>query len=263
MTLVLGAVLFVLIVWWAGTALVLVLQHRLPDPQSPLVHLTVVGISVAALAGLVSASGQTHMPAHYLSFVAGVALWGCLELSYYLGLITGIHSRPCPHGVGTWQRFRVALGASIWHELTVLLTGIVLVALLWKTANPTGLYAFMVLWLMRWSAKLNLFFGVPHFATHWFPERLSYLASYIRRAPVTLFFGFSILVSGCALVLLLLATRDTQGSAALAFGLPAVLLFLAIVEHAFMALPIADSRLWNRVFNTSTTSPGTATRAAS
>jgi len=191
MTLVLGAIVFVLLVWWAGTALVLVLQHRLPEPDSPLVGLSVLGVSVAAFATLASVSNQTHIAAHFIGFLVGVILWGCLELSYYLGLITGTHSRPCPQGLDTWQRFRAALSTSIWHELTVVFTGALLVIVLSGAANPTGLHAFLVLWLMRWSAKLNLFFGVPHFATHWFPERLSYLGSYIRQAPVTAFFGVS------------------------------------------------------------------------
>ena len=30
--------------------------------------------------------------------------------------------------------------------------------------------------------------------------------------------------------------------------LPGMLLLLAILEHVFMALPIADSELWNRIF---------------
>ncbi len=251
MTSVLAALLFVVLIWWAGTAVVLILQHRIRQPNSLMVRMALAVAALIAVVTLAQSSGVTHGAAHFVAFVAGVALWGCLELSYYLGLITGTHTRPCPQGLDTTQRFRTALSASIWHELTVVATGLGITALLWGSANPTGLYAFLVLWLMRWSAKLNLFLGVPHFATHWFPERMAYLASYIRNAPITPFFILSLTLASLALAALLVTAMRTEGASALAYGLPASLLILAVIEHLFMALPIADSRLWSRVFDTS------------
>lgn len=254
MTLVLTALLFAVLVWWAGTAVVLVLQHRLQGPDSLLVGSVLAGVSAASLMVLAAMSDQIHAVAHFMSFVAGVVLWGCVELSYFLGLITGTHNKPCPAGLNNWQRFCAAVSTSIWHELSVICIGVALFVLLHGTSNPTGLNAFLVLWFMRWSAKLNLFFGVPHFATNWFPSRMSHLGSYIRRSPVSVFYVVSMIGASAALVFLLLAAGSAEGSSSLAFGLPAALLLLAIAEHGCMALPVSDSRLWNRVFDPSATS---------
>jgi len=130
----------------------------------------------------------------------------------------------------------------------VLLVGGIVMSLLLSAENPVALYTFLVLWLMRWSAKLNLFFGVPNFNTDWFPKRLAYAHSYIRRAPVTLFFPLSMVSASLIAVNLISAAMENDYNQALVTILPGVLLCLAILEHLFMALPIADSELWNRIF---------------
>ena len=240
-------VLVVVATWWIGTGVVLYLQQQIRQTGFALIA-TLVATCLASLLVLkISANGLAYWQS-YAGFVSAVVLWGCLELSYYTGLIGGIHERHCPENCSQLRRFRLALGASIWHEISVLVTAIVVVAVCWNAANPAGLYTFMVLWLMRWSAILNLFLGVPNFNADWFPEHLAYAHSYMRRSRVTLFFPFSILLAGIVSICLIINTVSASPVQALATALPCVLLMLAILEHAFMALPIADSALWNRVF---------------
>ena len=185
-------ILIVIATWWIGTGLVLYLQQRISSVQRILI-VSLLATTLAALLGLhIGGSGDQTWHS-YVGFTSAIALWGCIELSYYTGLVSGIHKRTCPANCKTGKRFRLALGASIWHEVSVLLAGALVIALLLQEKNPAGLYTFLVLWLMRWSAKLNLFFGVPNFNTDWFPKRLAYAHSYIRRAPVTWFFPLSVL----------------------------------------------------------------------
>jgi len=245
----LASLLFVLLVWWAGTAVVLVLQHRL-HPDASATRWLLPCVAIASVIVLLVSSTHTPVAARIGAFVAAIALWGCIELSYYLGLLSGTHTRPCPASLTGWKRFRTALATSIWHELAALGTGVVLTMALWDSVNPTGLYAFLVLWLMRWSAKLNLFLGVPYFETGWFPKRLAHLPSYMIRQPVTQFYFLSVGVASLFAVGLLISASRATGSEALIYSLPAVLLLLAVAEHLFMALPIADTRLWQRVFDT-------------
>lgn len=234
-------------VWWIGTGVVLYLQQQLRSTRLRLI----VSLSVLSLLALSSitltSSGFAHWQS-YAGFISAVVLWGCLELSYYTGLITGTHKQTCPDRCSTWKRFRLALSASIWHETSVLIIGSLVVLLLFDAENPVGLYTFMVLWMMRWSAKLNLFFGVPNFNTDWFPKNMAYAHSYIRRAPVTAFFPVSILLACLVAFLWLSDSLAVDSPRALSTTLPAILLLLAILEHAFMVLPIADSALWNRIF---------------
>ncbi len=240
-------ILIVIAVWWFGTGIVLYLQQRIAVVRTSFV----VGLGVLSIAALVAlyASSTGSQPwQSYLGFSAAIVLWGCIELSYYTGLVSGVHKRACPDGCDTAKRFKLALGASIWHEVSVLFAGGVVMTVLMNHENPAGLYSFLVLWLMRWSSKLNLFFGVPNFNTDWFPQRLAYAHSYIRRAPVTLFFPLSVLIAGLVAMQLITNSLAKPPADALTTLLPAVLLLLAILEHLFMALPIADSELWNRVF---------------
>ncbi len=240
-------ILIVIAVWWFGTGIVLYLQQRIAVVRTPLIA-TLSVLSIAALVGLYVGSNGTQHWQSYVGFVSAIVLWGCIELSYYTGLVSGVHQRTCPDGIDTIKRFKLALGASIWHEVSVLFAGGVVLTLLLGSDNPAGLYSFLVLWLMRWSSKLNLFFGVPNFNTDWFPQRLAYAHSYIRRAPVTLFFPVSVSIAGLIAMQLITSSLAKPPAEALATLLPAVLLLLAILEHVFMALPIADSELWNRIF---------------
>lgn len=240
-------VLIAILAWWVGTGVVLYLQQRIRPVRKPLIISLGLMASISLLAMVIGAQGIDIWQS-YLGFFAAITLWGSIELSYYTGLIGGVHKRACPAGCDTGKRFRLALGASIWHELSVLFAGGVVMTLLHNADNLTGLYTFLVLWLMRWSAKLNLFFGVPNFNTDWFPKRLAYAHSYIRRAPVSWFFPVSVLLAcffAAKMITTGLASPEVQS---LVFILPGVLLSLAIVEHLFMALPIADSELWNRIF---------------
>lgn len=240
---------FVLIAWWLGTATVLVLQQQYRTSHGVTSWL-LPAIALISAVTLFSTSTSASISAHFLAFLAALVLWGCIELSYYWGLITGTHKQPCPADIVGWPRFRIAIQTSIWHETTAMVTGLLLLVILWEAHNPTGLYAFLVLWLMRWSAKLNLFIGVPHFSTAWFPESMNYLKSYIQHRPISLFFLISVgLATGVALWLLETAS-SVGGTSALSYRLPALLLCLAIVEHIFMALPIADNKLWNGLFQT-------------
>ena len=251
MTALIAGALFVLAVWWLGTGVVLHLQQRAQlqvRPRRTALALAVTALGVLATLALVAVSDTGGALASVAGFTAAVVLWGALELSHLLGLVTGVHHAPCPRHADARERFRLALGTSLWHELSVLGTGALLVVLLYGTANPTGLYTYLVLWLMRWSSKLNLFFGVPNFSTEWFPERLAHVASYIRHAPVSAFYPVSVTLAVVAFIALVRLALSAPDAEALVHALPAALLLLAIAEHVFMAVPVADTRLWNRLF---------------
>ena len=239
--------LSVIAIWWIGTGVVLYLQQRLTNTRLVLAS-ALLCVSLLSLIVLKYVSHEVSSWNSYWGFVAAVVLWGCIELSYYSGLIAGVHQRSCPVNCSTVRRFQMALGASIWHEISVLFTGLIVITLHWAEPNPTGLYTFFVLWAMRWSAKLNLFFGVPNFNTDWFPDRLAYAHSYIRRAPVSVFYVASVSIACLVAWHLLSSSLQQPSPLSLTTGLPGVLLMLAILEHFFMALPIADAKLWNRIF---------------
>jgi putative photosynthetic complex assembly protein 2 len=103
---------------------------------------------------------------------------------------------------------------------------------------------FLILMVMRISAKLNIFLGVPHLPEAMLPERLSYLKSYFRTRRVNPLFPFSILVSTLAAIFLGQRALQAEGAEAVGAALLFALLLLAILEHLFMILPLPDAALW-------------------
>jgi putative photosynthetic complex assembly protein 2 len=120
------------------------------------------------------------------------------------------------------------------------------VALTWGAPNQVGTGTFLVLWVMRTSAKLNLYFGVRNLSEQFLPRHLAYLESAFRRRPVNLLFPVSVTGASLVLARLVLQARDaaTPAPAAVGLGLVATLLALAIVEHWMLVLPLDTTALW-------------------
>ena len=208
-------------------------------------------VFVTAFIGLLAVAEDTSVSGAYLAFTYGVLIWGWHELSYYMGYVTGPRKALCPPGSSNWQRFSLAIQTSLYHELAIITTAIALYIATVDTANQIGFWTFSVLWLMRWSAKLNIFFGIPNLHMEWLPDHLQFLQSYIVTKPMNLFFPIAITLATVCLVLL--GQTIVQASSRLPIAeitgltLVAALLALAILEHWFLVLPMRDGALWEWV----------------
>ena len=254
MSLLVVPAVFALLVWWLGTGVVLWLNH-LPRRLHGRVMLGALVVGLGALYGLAHTAHALTPGGAFAAFGCAVLAWGVLEMSYYLGFVTGIHGEPCPERCSQARRFALALGASVYHELAVLGTAAVVWLLTVDAANPVGLHAFLVLWLMRWSAKLNLFLGVANFHHEWLPGHLRYLSSYIPRRPLNLLFPVSVSAASVLAALILAAALSPQATAfeQASGALIATLLALAVLEHWFMVLPMGDGALWRWALSRSAT----------
>jgi len=239
------AALYALFVWWLSTGIVLYLD-RLPRRTFRWSLLGASLLLVGALVALVGQSAADGVVNAYLAFTCAVVVWGWLEMSYFMGLVTGPHKDPCPVGYSNWQRFRLAVQTSLYHELAVVGLAALIVGLTWGEPNQVGTWAFLVLWWMRWSAKLNLFFGVPNLNEEWLPEHLRMLTSFIKKKPINLVFPVSVTVATVVVALLMerALSPGVEPFTAVALTLIATLLALGILEHWFLVLPVADSALW-------------------
>jgi putative photosynthetic complex assembly protein 2 len=239
------AVGYALFLWWFSTGVILYLDQR-PERTYPW---SLAGATLAMLVAfgvLLWSRDLGSVFGAYASFTAGVVIWGWMEMSYFMGFVTGPHKAPCPAGCGGWQRFRLALSTSIYHELVIVAAAIAMAWMTWGAVNAVGTWTFMILWLMRWSAKLNLFFGVPNLNEDWLPDRIRFLTTYLCKRPMNLFFPVS--VSVATVIMCLLVDRalalPAGGFGASALLLAATLLALAILEHWLLVLPLADGALW-------------------
>ncbi len=238
------AVVVAVALWWSATLLAL---YRTQLPESSY-RRTFFGASLLGNIGvavvIVSSFVSTPLAA-CASFAGGLAIWSWHELSYLLGFVSGPRPHACPPSASTWQRLRHGISACLYHELALILTVAVLAAVLWDAANQVGLWTFVLLWVMRWSTKLNIFLGVRNLHTEFWPARLQYLVSYTRERHMNPLFPISISVILAGFLYLVMgALQAPMPFATTSAALLATLLFLGALEHLFLMLPIADERLW-------------------
>lgn len=238
-------VAFAVFVWWFSTGLVLWLDG-LPRTTFGLNRLLSSLLALLAFAGIAHAAGQTGAAAAYCGFVCALLVWGWHELSFLTGWVTGPRRDAATAGASGWPRFVQALQAILWHEIGILGSGIVIAWLSWGQPNQVAGATFAVLWVMRISAKLNVFLGVRNLSEELLPPQLAYLGSYFRRRPMNALFPWVVLIaSGVAVLLVREALAAPAGSAAQGGAmLVATLLILAIVEHALLVLPVESTVLW-------------------
>lgn len=238
-------VLFALFVWWFSTGAVIYLDG-LPRRTFRWSLLGATALLALALYGLAVSSADATATGAYVAFVSGLMIWGWHEMSFLMGFVTGPRQEPCKEGCGGWRHVGHAIQTILYHELAILVTAVAIVALTWGGANQVGTWTFMILWIMRLSAKLNVFLGVPNLAEEFLPEHLHYLKSFFTRRPMNLLFPVSITLSTIGVLLLVqaAAAADAGPFAATGFTLLATLLALAILEHWFLVLPLPDAALW-------------------
>ncbi len=240
------ASLFAIFVWWFSTGAILVAVRRADRLGThgmtvfswlPLLALGVVAVVLSLPDASVFGS--------YLGFVGALAIWGWVELAFLAGVITGPMRDDCLPGLSGKARFQRAFATVAYHELalTIGLLGLVIASN--GAPNRMAVSTYLVLFLARIFAKLNLFFGVPRINTEFVPDRLSHLKTYFRRGPVTL--AFPAAITALTALLAVCAERLwTAGSdtTVVGFALLTALAALALLEHWLMVVPLPDAKLW-------------------
>jgi putative photosynthetic complex assembly protein 2 len=239
------ALIFAVFIWWFSTGIVLLLNRMSRSAiQASLLLSTLLG--VGAFVALAHTAHRTGAADAYCAFTSALLVWGWHELSFLTGWITGPRKTAIPPGLPEARRFIEAVRAILWHEIGIIAVGSAIVAITWEAPNQVGTGTFLVLWVMRTSAKLNLFFGVRNLSEEFLPPHLRYLESFFRRRAVNLLFPFS--VTGASLVLALMVAHalDTATVPAAVVGtvLVGTMLAMAILEHWMLVLPIDTTALW-------------------
>jgi putative photosynthetic complex assembly protein 2 len=244
-----------LLIWWVSTCVILFLDS-LPRRTFRWSMAGATGILVGALYGLAVSATDVSVAGAYTAFTCGVLIWGWLEISFYMGYVTGPRNIRCGHGCSGWRHFGHAIQASLYHELAVLLLAGLVMILTRGSPNQFGLWTFIVLWWMHQSARLNVFLGVSNLNAEFLPEHLAHIKSFFRSAPMNMLFPFSVTAS--TICGALMAER------ALSFGpdpfnatgytLLTTMMALAILEHWFLVLPISAARVWNMMWQWTLTS---------
>ncbi|HIJ64179.1 MAG TPA: DUF3623 domain-containing protein [Rhodospirillaceae bacterium] len=234
---------FAVFLWWFSTGIILNLCGR---PKRTFGKTLLGGsvVLVVALYGLADSAWSVSEGGAYLAFLSAIAVWGWLEMSFLMGYVTGPRTSPCPSDAKGWHRFTLALRTLLYHELAIIAGAGVIIVLTWGAPNQTATVAFLILMVMRISAKLNIFLGVPYLPVVFLPERLSYLKSYFRTRRFNWLLPVSIIGSALFAVSLGRRALVAEGAEAVGCALLFSLLALAMLEHFFMILPFPDAALW-------------------
>ncbi len=239
------AVVYTVFLWWFSTGAILWLD-RLPRATHRWSLGAATLVAAASVWGLVSTLGDVSPRGALFSFTCALGVWAWHEVSFLMGFVTGPRTSGCPAGASGWRRFTLAASTLIYHEIALFATGAALMTISWGRPDAIGAWTFMILLASRLSAKLNIFLGVPNFTESFFPDHLRYLTSYLRKRPMNALFPLSI-TAGVALAGTEAWLALDSGATAFqvtGFSLLFALTTLALIEHAFMVLPLPDAALW-------------------
>lgn len=242
------AALIAVFAWWFFTGAILLVVRR-ADGGNTVAHGRNVFLSVPLLAlgaaGLVVSSTELSVANVYIAFISTLLIWGWIELAFLAGVITGPERRPCPAHLTGIDRFNRAWHTVSYHELLLLFALLCIVVVTTGAENTFGFWTYLILFVARISAKLNLFFGVPRINTEFVPQPLQHLKSYFRQGPITLAFpiGVTFLSIAAACFAERIIASDTP-AAITGFALLTALAALATLEHWLMVVPLPDAKLW-------------------
>ncbi len=245
MQLTITAILYASFLWWFSTGVIFYLNAR----PTGTFRWSMLGGSIVlagALYALWASAASDTVAGAFVAFTCGLVIWGWHTMSYYMGIVTGPRREPCPPEARGVQRFFYGVATSLYHELAIIATVVLMVWLTWQLPNQFGLWTFLVLWGMHVSAKLNVFLGVRNLNVEFIPKRLTYLTSYFRQQAMNLLFPFSVTAGTIITMLMILQASGAEAGsfAAAGYVLLATLMALAVIEHWFMILPIPAEALW-------------------
>ena len=242
-----GAVALTVLLWWGSTGLISNLVRGDPRSYPTLLAATSV-VAVVGLAVLGVLRDEQTAVAAVAGFCAALALWSWIEVTFLTGAITGPF-RALPAGVRRrgWRHALAALRAILWHEIAIIAVAAAAALLTAGRPNTIGLAALLVLWVLRSSAKLNLFLGVRNLGEGFLPGHLAHLLDYLHHRRMNALLPFSLL--GGSLLAVWLASRAAAASTpvdTVGYTMVATLAALGVLEHLLMVAPLPPESLWGR-----------------
>ncbi len=237
------AVIFAIFIWWFSTGAVFLMARRSENHEWRVACIATIA-ALLALVGLYISAQMNTVAGAYIAFGSALAIWGWHEVMFLLGFIAGPRRLSATKGVSGAERFREAFATVRDHELAIAATAVLVVLLTTGAINTVGLWTFVLLWVMRVSAKLSIYLGARHSLSEMMPVRQKYLTTYFRTDRTTPFLPVMIVLALAVFIWLCVLGTTMSVPQSVGIALIATLLGLAIIEHIFLLLPLPDSILW-------------------
>ena len=237
--------LYAAFVWWFSTGAVLLLVGR-GDRFGALKLISATALLLAGLYIVAASANDAGTSGAYVAFTGTILLWAAQEIAFLAGWVTGPRPERCPDNARGLRRLGLALQAILYHEAALLACGAAILALASGGANPVALWTFAALWVLRQSAKINLFLGVPVTNDELMPQPVQFLKTFFAKRPVSAFFPLSVTSATAALVIMIQRLVEVAATPFEIAGLTLVstLFALGVIEHWFMLLPLPALTLW-------------------
>lgn len=234
-------VVYGIFLWWLATGVVFFAVSLPETTVKPVIATASAMLLIAFYA--ISVTGEGGLLSAMVAFTAAIVVWGWGETMFLLRIVTGPNRAPCPPDATGLKRFRLATGLVIHHELLLVALGVVIAIL---ATSPIAFATFATLWLLRLSAKFNLYLGTSNFSEDIAPHRLRYLSTYFRQARMNKLFPLSIIGGlGLAAFFWMLASPAAASEHDYAgYTLLCTLTLLGVFEHGMMMIPLRDGALW-------------------
>ncbi|MBJ7379681.1 MAG: DUF3623 domain-containing protein [Polynucleobacter sp.] len=238
-------IIYTIFAWWFGTGIILLLNQRHRSTYQATFWMSGL-VMLFALLGLKTSANLTSVAGAYCGFTCALLVWAWQEIGFLLGFITGPRRVACPEGCRGWKKAWYAFQTIAHHELALIILAVAIVTVTWGGSNLIGLWTFLILWVMRQSAKLNVFFGVLNLNEKFLPVHLKYIHTYFTCKTMNPLMPISVMVA-MLFAVPLWQNVFAEGAGPYQIASSAILgtlLSLAIVEHILMVLPMSTERLW-------------------
>lgn len=231
--------------WWSATAAVL-LAVRAHAVAPRAVLLVATTLATTALFALRVFAGRSDLVGVFGGFGCAIVVWGWVELLFLTGRVVGPRDMLCRAGCAGLPHAGHALRAILHHEAALVASAVALAVASSGRADRTGVWTFVILLAMRFSAQLNLFLGVRNLSEEWLPAALLHLRPFLRKRAMNPLLPFSIAAAASASGLLARHALDGAASepAVASSAVLATLAGLGALEHLLLVLPFDPTRLW-------------------
>jgi putative photosynthetic complex assembly protein 2 len=230
--------------WWFSTGIIFFLD-ALPVRSFKWSMLGGSVLTLFAAGWLWSGLEDSSARGAVVGFASALIIWGWMEMSLYMGFVTGPRKHRCPQGCKGVHHFGHAIAANLWHELTIIAAAIGIVAASWNATNQTAMWTYLILWLMHLSARLNVFLGVRNVSEEFVPAHMDVLKGFLRQRNMNPLFPVSIIVS--TLIAVWMAQQTMLASSAFSitmWSLLTAIMVIGVIEHWLLMLPIPFARIW-------------------
>tara|TARA_A100001015_G_scaffold179486_1_gene199549 strand:+ start:7707 stop:8468 length:762 start_codon:yes stop_codon:yes gene_type:complete len=244
------SIVFTIIFWWFTTIFLLRATRNISKVKINVLMILSTALLILGFTGLFWSVDKQSITGVYVGFTSVLLIWFWLESTFLVGWVTGIRKVACPKDVTEFKRAWLAFLTINHHEYLLLATLFCVWFVTINGENFIGLYAFLTLWCMRVSSKLNVFLGVRNLYEEFLPTPIRHLSTYFRKKNCNPIFPITFL--GAFLINLLFWDNAFQSEIdhmVVHFGLLATLLSLGIFEHVVMVLPFQLNKLWSLGLN--------------